>query len=330
MSSVPTLDRRLAATRLPVVDDATTALLWRAGLIAAVTELGLLRLFTRTAIHIPALEALERPYEIVSLIARYAFFASVVLLGANLVTVVLGRRASDDAGRIGAGTAFAFLAVAAIARTGLVDALIVAAAVVTLVAVAGALGTVTNRGARGVALAVYTLGFVAAALHTILQDGGRYGWRIEGSGVLLYVGETAALLAVLVAAVAWGRGCTRRDVVVAGAAGLVVLGALVGNGSTVKVLMLWNFGLPGSLPSIVYGATAAGLTLALLGARRSGGFATLAGLALVAVGGVGLHSTYQSGLVIAGMLLLAGVVPSASVGGDEQRLSEHVALDRPA
>lgn len=318
MSSLPALDRRPAATRLPVVDDATTALLWRAGLIAAVAELGLLRLFTRTAIHIPALEALERPYEIVSVVARYAFFASVVLLGLNLAVIVLTHRpAGDDLGRVGAATAFAFLAVAAIARAELVDALVVAAAVVTLVAVAGALGTLAIRGAGGVALAVYTFGFAAAALHTILQDGGRYGWRIEGSGVLVHLGEAATLLAVLVAAVAWGRRCTRREVVVAGAAGLLVLGALVGNGSTVKILMLWNFGLPGSLPSVVYGAAAAGLTLALLGARRSGGFATLTGLALVVVGGVGLHSTYQSGLVIAGMLMLAGVVPSASVGGDE-------------
>lgn len=313
MSLLPALDRRpvAASPRLPVVDDATSALLWRAGLLAAVTELGLLRLFTRTAIHIPAFDFLARPYHAISVVARYAFFVSVVLLGVNLAMVVLGRRAAaDDAARTGAATAFGFLAVAALARTDLIDPIVIAAAVVTLVAVAAALAALTVRGLGGVALAVYAVGFVTCSLHTIVEDGGRYGWRIDGAGALLQFGEATALLAVLVAAVAWGRRSSRRDLLVAAGAGLLVLGALLANGSTVKILLLWNFGLPGSLPAAVYALAAAGLTLALTGARRTG-FPAVAGLALVVVGGVGLHSTYQSGLVIAGMLLLAGVVPSA-------------------
>ncbi|MCZ7536583.1 MAG: hypothetical protein M5T61_12215 [Acidimicrobiia bacterium] len=290
---------------LGVVDAATRDLLLRAGLVAGVVELASLRIFTRTAIHIPALEQLHGPYEVVSTLARYAFFVSVLLLGANLAIVASERLGSVAHGRrVGGALAAAFLLVAAGARAGLLDGVALAASLSTVVAGAAVGAAASRGGLERVALALLGLAHLLAAAHGIVQDGARYGWRMDNGGGLLLAGETSALLAMVVAGAAWGRSPSRMQVVAGGGAALLVLGALVANGSTVKILLLWNFGLAGYYPSIVYAAAAAALTLAFTGARRDPDPLVLAGLVLLVVGGLGLHSTYQSGLVILGFLLL--------------------------
>ncbi len=308
MTSAPAVEAGTAALRpTGVVDAATRDLLLRAGLVAGVVELASLRIFTRTAIHIPALEQLHGLYEVVSTLARYAFFVSVLLLGANIA--VQGWERLDSAAvrtRIGAGLAGAFLLVAAAARAGLVDGVALSASLSTIVVGAAAGAAAARRGLERAALALLGLAHLLAATHGIIQDGARYGWRMDSGGGLLLAGETAALLAVIVAGAAWGRSPTRRQLVAAGVAALLVLGALVANGSTVKILLLWNFGLAGYYPSIAYAAAAAALMLALTGVRRDRDPLVLGGLALLLVGGLGLHSTYQSGLVLLGFLLLTG------------------------
>jgi hypothetical protein len=79
---------------------------------------------------------------------------------------------------------------------------------------------------------------------------------------------------------------------------------LLGGAATTKILMLWNFGLSGALPSILYAAAAGalGLTVVALARQRRG--LAVAGVALVAIGGIGLHSTYQSGLAVVGLAAL--------------------------
>ncbi len=65
------------------------------------------------------------------------------------------------------------------------------------------------------------------------------------------------------------------------------------------------------LPSVAYAGAAGCLaaTLAALARARNG--LAVAGLVLLVTGGIGLHSTYQSGLVITGMALLAMALPYA-------------------
>jgi hypothetical protein len=123
------------------------------------------------------------------------------------------------------------------------------------------------------------------------------------------VGVAFALSAPLLA-----RGVLDRASVVAGViVGAVVFAAFLGNGgATARFLLLWNEGLSGVLPSVAY-AGAAGCLAATLAAfvRAHSGLAA-AGMALLVTGGIGLHSTYQSGLVITGMALLAMALPHVS------------------
>ena len=299
-----------AATAPRRVDAATRDFMLRAGVVAGVIELAMLRVFTRTAIHIPALKPLHRPFEIVSTLARYAFFVSVLLLGANLLVVAWSNLGAESARpRTAASLSICFLVVAAAARAGMLDDVALAGMISALVIAAATLAAVSRRGPERAALALLAGAHMLAAAHTIVQDGALYGWRMESTGGLLLAGETAALLAVGVAGAAWGRTPTRREVVLAGTAGMLVLLSLVANGSTVKILLLWNLGLAGYYPSIVYAAAAGALTLALLGARRATDRTSFAGLVLLLVGGVGLHSTYQSGLVILGFLVLSLPAP---------------------
>ena len=306
MTSAPAVEaRHVVVRRLGNVDAATGALLLRAGIVAGVVELASLRIFTRTAIHIPALEQLHGPYEVVSNLARYAFFVSVLLLGMNLAIVALERLDSPTLGtRVGAGLVAAFLTIAACARAGLLDGVALGAARGRGGGGAATGGATTRRGFERLVLALLAAAHLVSAVHTMAQDGARYGWRMDDGGRLLLAGETAALLAIFAAGAAWGRRPIRRDLTAAAVVAVLVLGALVANGSTVKILLLWSFGLAGYYPSILYAAAAAALVLALAGARRAADRLALGGLVLLLVGGLGLHSTYQSGLVLLGFLLL--------------------------
>lgn len=87
-------------------------------------------------------------------------------------------------------------------------------------------------------------------------------------------------------------------------AGLVTFAALLANGSTTKILLLWNEGLAGTLPSVAYAVGAAALLATALGLLRQRRLVVLAGFVLLITGGIGLHSTYQTGLVVAGMVAL--------------------------
>lgn len=314
MTSAPAVEARHVVVRRVIgVDAASRALLLRAGIVAGIVELGSLRIFTRTAIHIPALEQMHGPYEVVSNLARYAFFVSVLLLGMNLAIVVWERIGSPAPGtRVGAGMAAAFLMSSAAARAGRLEGVALGASLSTVVVGAAAAAAIRCRGWERTSLALLAAAHLASSAHTIAQDGARYGWRMDDGGVLLLAGEAAALMAILAAGAAWAGRPTRRDGVIAAAVALAVLGALVANGSTVKILLLWSFGIAGYFPSVVYAAAAGAVTLALVGARRSCDPLVPAGLVLLLVGGLGLHSTYQSGLVLLGFLLLMtpGRVPA--------------------
>lgn len=307
MTSTPAIEARPAAvSTLAGVDTATRDLLLKAGLVAGVVELASLRIFTRTAIHIPALEPLRQPYEVVSSLARYAFFVSVLLLGMNLFVFAWGHLgAAQGTARLGAGLASSFLAIASAARAGLLEGVALDATVSAVVVAAAAIAAATRHGLQRAVLALLAAAHAASSAHTIMQDGAGYGWRMDSTGSLLFAAETATLVAVIAAGAAWGRRPARRDAIVGVAAATLVLGALVANGSTVKILLLWNFGLAGYFPPVVYALAAGALALLLTGARRGAGAGDLGPLALLLLAGIGLHSTYQSGLALLGFLLLA-------------------------
>ena len=87
--------------------------------------------------------------------------------------------------------------------------------------------------------------------------------------------------------------------------GLLALSMFVGGGAaTSRFLLLWNEGLSGTLPGTVYAVAAGALALTFVALLRSQQTMAAMGVALLIAGGVGLHNTYQTGLVVAGLAAL--------------------------
>lgn len=276
---------------------------WLGGVLAlvAVIELTVLRIGTRTVIHIPGIEAFETPYRGISTFGRTAYFVAVVLL----LTVFVASVASLVSKRaVGAAVAVTGVLVAGMAaRAGLVGGEVIAALTVVCIAVLSFRFVTRGSGYQHLALAVLGAAPFVALSTLLIVDVFGAGTDFERAG--LTVGEGLAVAAAVASPLlVVGSRARRSSWIVAGVLGLGVLVMILGAGSTTKILMLWNFGLSGYFPDPLYALAAAaiGYTIATLFAEGRREMAV--GLTLLLVGGIGLHSTYQTGLVVAGFALL--------------------------
>lgn len=259
--------------------------------LAGVVELCILRLFTRTAVHIPGLSAIAGPYAAVAAVGRFAYYLAAVLLVLTLLVLVLElahwRRWSLV---LAAASLALFLVAAVIARAGLLEAPgldLIAAAAVACVAVAAVL----DRSRAGIAwragLALFATAYLLAATTTTLA-----------------VGEFAFVLWCVVTPMAFAARVDRVATLAGAALAVATFAALRAAESTVKVLLLWNVGVAGYLPDWSYALAFGALAMTIVAALRSGRPTLAASLALLVAGGIGLHSTYQTGLVLAGLGVL--------------------------
>jgi len=284
-------------------------------LVAAV-ELVILRIFTRTAVHIPGVADLRVFFVPISEVGRFAFYLAAVCLTVTLVLLVfdVGRQGSIAAFAGAAGVAL-FLSAAVNARVGAADDLTLDLSTVAALMLLSpwALGGLPGRSRSPGILLVSAL--VLASLigteQAVAGAGGGLGdrtWPTLG-GELLAV--SAAVAAPLIA----GRTSKRLALVWGAVIGGIVFAGLLANASTVKILLLWNFGLAGYLPSILYGVAAGAVAYTIVALRAAGRRSYASAIALLFMGGIGLHSTYQTGLVLAGLALLgkARMDPPASM-----------------
>lgn len=300
---------------------------WLGGVLAvvAVLELTVLRIGTRTVIHIPGIEAFETPYRGISTLGRTAYFVAVVLLLAVLVAAVASL-VSNRA--VGAAVAVAGVLVAAVAaRAELVGGEVVATLTVVCIAVLTARLAAHSAGLARVAVVVLGTAPVVALSTMVVVEVLGAGAGFERAGLTLGEGlaVVAAMLSPLLVRMPAARPesnghsgshttarrtrarltrAPRAAWIAAAVAGLGVLALILGAGSTTKILMLWNFGLSGYFPAPLYAFAAAAIayTIAVLFTEDRRG--TAVGLTLLLVGGIGLHSTYQTGLVVAGFALV--------------------------
>ena len=91
---------------------------------------------------------------------------------------------------------------------------------------------------------------------------------------------------------------------VGGIVAVVLFGSLLSSGSTVRILLLWNEGLSGTMPAIAYAAAGGAICLTLMTLVRRGDQIVAAGFMLLVAGGLGLHNTYQTSLVAAGLSVI--------------------------
>jgi len=293
---------------------------------AAAVELLILRTFTRTAIHIPALQPLAGPYEVLSGLGRYSYYvAAVLLIVAIPVLAVALWRAGGAQARLAACSVVAFAIAAGIARAGLLDGFALDTLTVgaVLLLAASSPGAVDRRAV--VVIAVFAGAFALTSGHTILQAAREDGVGSWDGRWLLWAGELAALAFAVSTPFVLRVAPSRRVAIVAAAVGVLTFALLIGNASTTKILLLWNEGLAGSFPAVAYAVAAGALCAVVAALAGQGRVVAAVGLALLIIGGFGLHSTYQTGLVVAGLAafyvacLPQGSSPPSGPGGTPGR-----------
>lgn len=270
--------------------------------VGAGVELVALRVFTRTIIHIPGASAMSPVLSVVAEIGRFAYYLSCVLLAATLVLVLVAA-AKTACSRTLAGTAVlvTFGTAAIGARFGIVGDGTTSAATLAAAVALGvvAVGVVEPRARLPVA--VFAGAFALAAFDALVSGG---VVTVGRGGALRLVSEVLVVSAAVMSPLLLSARPDRRSVTVGVVAGVVVVAMLTANSWTTTILMLWNFGLAGTLPWVLYGTAFGALACALVALIRSGDRQRVIVVALLFAGGIGLHSTYQSGLVIAGLALL--------------------------
>ncbi len=304
-----TVERTVAS--VPARPDRAISVNWLASalIVSSAIELTILRVGTRTVIHIPGIEAVEGPYRLVAAVGRLAFFSAVVLVAMLLVSIMIERRNERDIGAV-AVVAF-FLSAAVVVALGLVPT---SAASVVVAVVVASFGLMTASRFRRPLVFVplmFVLGYLLSALQS-LGWSGTTGNLVDafGAAPTIRVAETLVVGAALLSWPIWCRASGRpwlqfgRHAWASVAAGLVVTVALYGNSSTTTILMMWNFGLTGALPAVVYGVAITSFLLTVGSLLRSDRNRLAAALVLLALGGMGLTSTYQSALTVAGLALL--------------------------
>ncbi len=294
---------------------------------AALAELLLLRILTRTLIHIPGLQQFEVPIRVVSEIGRICYYLTVVLLLVLLVSVV---RTQIRVGNLKSsvlltGLGLWFLAAGA-GRMGWLGP--GPLGVLSLAAILLVTGVVGVRGWQTLPILLLTVATWAIGLATILQGRGG-GLTGEAFGGLMGAGEAIAIAALLSLPVLTGGPPTRRAWMVGlGVAALVTV-MLSMAGPTVTILVLWSFGLPASLPPVLYGLAAGSLSSALFSVWHDRRRDLAAALILLSAGGVGLVSSYQTGLVLAG-LAVAAIVLNPDLRSGSDSVLEHGAQPEKA
>jgi hypothetical protein len=297
--------------------------------VASAVELLILRTFTRAAIHIPALQPLAGPYEFLSGLGRYSYYVAAVLLivAIPVLAVALWRSGAAQA-RVAAASVVAFAAAAGMARLGLLDrfALDTLTVGAVLLLAAASPGAVNRRAA--VMMVAFAGAFALTSSHTILQAAREDGLGSWDGRWLLWAGELAALAFAISTPFVLRVAPSRRVAIAAAVVGAFTFALFLGNASTTKILLLWNEGLAGSFPAVAYAVAAGALCAVVAALAGQGRMVAAVGLALLIIGGFGLHSTYQTGLVVAGLAafyvacLPPGSSRPAGIGGSPGRSGE--------
>ena len=291
MSTSPSLDPPLAPG------------LWlmRAVVLAAGIELVVLRLMTRTAIHIPGISKVENPYRLAAETGRYAYYVALVLVVIALGSVT---RREWQAGRFGPNSVAIvwFIGAAGATRLGLMSDSALAWSVVgsALLLLPAAM---RRYQPRMLPIVLFGMSFVIAGIHNAAQSEELGSFIGQAPNGLLVLAEALAILACVTSPMLVQTKLRTAPLVAGVGIASITFMALLASQATAKILLLWNFGLAGYFPAIAYAIAIGALTFTALQSRRTDGQLAL-GLVLLIIGGLGLHSSYQSGLVILGLAAL--------------------------
>lgn len=284
-----------------------------------VVELVLLRTTTRTLVHIPGLGRYDTLIRGLAETGRYAYYLATLLLVSTLALLSAHSLQSSRPRILIAGVAtLLFLGVAGAGRVGAVSPEVVGWCSTVIVMVLAITGW---RGLPTLPIGLFVTASATAGLAVLGQGtgGGLTGTQVD---VLFIVAEVSLVLAALTTPLLLKIAPTRAAVAGGAGAVAVAIALMAGGSSTVSILGMWNLGIPGWLPGISHALALGSLVLTLWSAMAERQRLTAIGLVLLAAGGVGVISTYQTGLVIAGILLISHPVAFAALPDDESRLAE--------
>jgi hypothetical protein len=269
--------------------------------VSVLVELFLLRTTTRTLIHIPGIGDLETPIRTAAELGRFAYYLAIVSLIVTLASLGIRLIRSRVARQVAGGLAtVAFLVVAAAARLGAMSAPLVGWITLVLLLVVTAAGW---RGLSSVPVGLFVLGSVAAGWSAVGQTsgGGLSGGQVD---TLIVTAECLLVAAGASSPLMLARPPSRSALIAGVTAAGLVTAAFAGGASTFSILVLWNLGVPGWLPGVAFALAFGGMVTTLWSASASRERQTAIGVWLLLAGGVGLISTYQTGLVLAAVVLL--------------------------
>ena len=284
-----------------MIDLRSRLALWAA--VAASAELMLLRIATRTFIHIPGMDVVSGPLAVIAEAGRLAFHLTIVLVVALLFSTLVEIRRDRTGGSAALAAAIGLVLVA----SGLAVAGQLSPSVtgwISLFAIGLPLVATRRLGERAVPLILWVAAVWLTGSGTLLQgSGGGIGGGQFG-GLLLageFAGVTAAVTLPLLTARPFPRPALTAGLAVAG----LVTALLSFASSTTAILVLWSFGIPASLSPLLYGLAAGAAVMTLWAAFSTGRRELGAGILLLAIGGFGLISTYQTILIVAGLVIVA-------------------------
>jgi hypothetical protein len=277
-------------------------LAWWAGW-AAVVELVLLRIGTRTMVHIPGVDVIAGPLAWLSEAGRFAYYLALVLIvGTGMALAGSWWVSRSSGGWLGILSLVIFVVGAVAGAIGVVDPGVVGWVGLTalLPLVVGSLGT--RRGALPVVLWAAAVWSSGLAVLLQGQGGGLSGDAVAG---FLQAGDILAVAGAVTFPLLLGRSPSRGPLLTGVAVAGVVGALLTWVSSTTAILALWAFGVTASLPPLVYGLAAAGMAVTVHQAVLDRDRRVAAATMLVLAGGIGLVSTYQSALVLVGLALVS-------------------------
>lgn len=270
--------------------------------VSVLAELFLLRTATRTLIHIPGVGDLEAPIRVVAEVGRFAYYLAVVSVTVTLAILGVRHVRSASPWRVIAGVmTLALLLIAAAVR---LEGVRPETAGWLTLAVLVVVTWTTWRGVESIPVGLFVLGSVAAGWSSLGQvaGSGLTGTQVD---MLVLAAESLLVLAGATSPLLLGRPPTRSALAAGAGATVLVAAASAGGASTFSIMVLWNLGVPGWLPGIAFALAFGGVVTAIWSAMASGDRVTATGIVLLLGGGVGLISTYQTGLALAAILLLA-------------------------
>lgn len=274
--------------------------LW-AGCVAVV-ELLLLRIGTRTLVHIPGVDTLSGPLAWLSETGRFAYYLSLVLVAAVGWALLRSRWVSDSSFKWSGGLALAvFVPAAAGGAVGVLSPPLVGWA--SLIALVPLVVGSATRGRAAIPVLLWIAAVWSSGLAVLLQGrgGGLTGDTVAG---LLQMGDILAVAGAAAFPLLLSNRPSRGPLLTGVALAAVVVALLSLASSTTTILALWAFGITASLPPLFYALAAAGMAIAVHQAILDDDRRTVAATLLVLAGGIGLVSTYQTGLVVVGLALV--------------------------